>query len=81
MGNTRTLRRPTTSRTWRRSKPTHSRSWVRRQPAANPGSGAKKGLLMAAAPMIGGLVIKRMRSRHQAKKNLVVEPGGPTTSI
>lgn len=30
------------------------------------------GLLMAAAPMIGGLVVKKMRSRQQAKKTVAV---------
>lgn len=45
-----------------------SRSWGRSEPAPKSG-GTKKGLLMAAGPVIGGLVMKKMRDRKQTKNS------------
>lgn len=62
-----TARRPGPGR-----RPATNARWGRSQPAARSGGNAKKGMLMAAAPMIGGLVMKKMRSRKQAKQNAPV---------
>ena len=77
MGNVRTQQRPARTGSARprvRTQPTLSRSWGRNQPAAKQRGGAKKGLLMAVVPMVGGLVMKKLRSRQQAKKN--IDDGG-----
>jgi hypothetical protein len=67
VGNTRTQSRSRTSRSWGR-QPATKRHWGRTQPVAKRGRGtAKKGMLMAAAPMLGGVAMKVMRSRKQKK--------------
>lgn len=54
-------------------QPVRGGRWSRSQPAQRQGGGtAKKGMLMAVAPMVGGLVMKKMRSRQQAKKDVTV---------
>ena len=70
VGNTRSQSRSRTApfRSWGRQPAPTTRSWRRPQPAAKRGGGAaKKGMLMAAAPVIGGLAMKIMRSRKQKK--------------
>ena len=70
VGNTRGQARSRTapSRSWRGQPAPTTGSWGRPQPAANRGGGtAKKGMLMAAAPMIGAFAVKIMRSRKQKK--------------
>jgi hypothetical protein len=75
MGITRTQQRPVRfaiPRTGLRTQPATSRYRARSRPVTKQGGGAKKGLLMAVAPVIGGLVMKKMRDRQQAKNNTVV---------